>query len=159
VASAWIGRRRDEGDFRVQELSSVPLRFAALVFACVFSVFATPAVAAPQAAFVMNVATGEIIYQSNPDVSTSPASLAKMMTLYLTFEALEQGKLKLSEPMKVTQRAASQPPSKLGLIPGQTLTVEDAIRGLVTKSASPSQRTTPPWCFRRRSVAPRKALR
>ena len=80
--------------------------------------------------------TGEVIYSANADASTYPASLAKMMTLYLTFEALEQGKLKLSQPLAITERAAAQPPSKLGLTPGQTLSVQDAILGLVTKSAN-----------------------
>ena len=65
-----------------------------------------------------------------------PASLTKIMTLYLLFEQLEAGKIKLDTPMQVSAEAASQAPTKLGLRPGQTLAVEDAIKALVTKSAN-----------------------
>lgn len=93
-------------------------------------------VAVVEAAIILNALNGDVLYQANADAGTSPASLAKMMTLYLTFEALEQGRLKLGQALPVSRRAAAQPASKLGLIAGQTLQVEDAIRGLVTKSAN-----------------------
>ena len=113
-----------------------PLRIAviALVTLCAFST--VEARAAAQAALVMNAVTGEVLYSSNPDVTTSPASLAKLMTLYLTFEALETGRLKLSQTLTISRRASIQPASKLYLQAGQTITVEEAIRGLVTKSAN-----------------------
>lgn len=85
---------------------------------------------------MLDAATGNVLYSSNPDVSTSPASLAKLMTLYLTFEAIEQGKLKLSQQLPISRRASIQPASKLYLQAGQSISVEDAIRGLVTKSAN-----------------------
>ena len=113
-----------------------PLRIAviALVTLCAFST--VEARAAAQAALVMNAVTGEVLYSANPDVTTSPASLAKLMTLYLTFEALETGRLKLSQTLTISRRASIQPASKLYLQAGQTITVEEAIRGLVTKSAN-----------------------
>lgn len=112
------------------------LQFAAIWFLCLSTVLPVPAQAAVESAIVINAITGEVIYSANADAQTFPASLAKMMTLYLTFEALEQGKLKLTTPLTITQRAAAQPPSKLGLTPGQTLSVQEAILGLVTKSAN-----------------------
>ncbi len=112
------------------------LRIAAIALATL-SVFSTvEARAAAQAALVMNAVTGEVLYSSNPDVTTSPASLAKLMTLYLTFEALESGRLKLNQQLTISRRASIQPASKLYLQAGQTIAVEEAIRGLVTKSAN-----------------------
>src|SRR5262249_32363244 len=73
---------------------------------------------------------------TNPDAQRHPASLTKIMTLYLLFEQLETGKLKLDTPLKVSQEAAGQSPTKLGLRPGSTLQVEDAIKGMVTRSAN-----------------------
>ena len=73
---------------------------------------------------------------SNADTKTYPASLTKMMTLYLLFEALESGKVSLSSRITVSSHAAAQPPSKLGLKPGQTISVHDAILALVTRSAN-----------------------
>ena len=71
-----------------------------------------------------------------PTRSAIPASLTKIMTLYLLFEQIEAGKLRLDSQMEVSDHASQQAPSKLGLRPGQTLSVEDAIRALVTKSAN-----------------------
>ena len=65
-----------------------------------------------------------------------PASLTKVMTLYLLFERLEAGELHLDDLLKVSEHASEQAPSKLDLRPGQTITVEDAIKGIVTKSAN-----------------------
>ena len=65
-----------------------------------------------------------------------PASLTKMMTLYLTFRSLAAGQLDLSSRIKISSRAAAMPPTKLGLTPGDTIQVEDAILGLVTRSAN-----------------------
>ena len=120
-------------------LSSVPLRHASiltLVLALALALAPVQARAAAEAAIVINATTGDVVYSSNPDIQTSPASLAKLMTLYLTFEALEQGKLKLNQPLPISHRASQQPASKLYLQAGQTITVEEAIRGLVTKSAN-----------------------
>ena len=77
-----------------------------------------------------------MLHASNADASRHPASLTKIMTLYLLFERLEAGKIKLDSPLKVSAHAAEQAPTKLGLKPGQTIAVEDAIKAVVTKSAN-----------------------
>src|ERR1700676_2688638 len=80
--------------------------------------------------------TGATLAANNPDASRHPASLTKIMTLYLLFERLEAGKMKLDSEMDVSEHASEQAPTKLGLRPGQTIKVEDAIKGLVTRSAN-----------------------
>jgi D-alanyl-D-alanine carboxypeptidase len=80
--------------------------------------------------------SGAVLAANNPDGSRHPASLTKIMTLYLLFERLEAGKMKLDTEMEVSEHASEQAPTKLGLRPGQTIRVEDAIKGLVTRSAN-----------------------
>src|SRR5437588_7003520 len=80
--------------------------------------------------------SGATLSANNPDGSRHPASLTKIMTLYLLFERLEAGKIKLDSEMDVSEHASDQAPTKLGLRSGQTIRVEDAIKGLVTRSAN-----------------------
>jgi D-alanyl-D-alanine carboxypeptidase len=80
--------------------------------------------------------SGATLSANNPDASRHPASLTKIMTLYLLFERLEAGKMQLDTEMEVSEHASEQAPTKLGLRPGQTIRVEDAIKGLVTRSAN-----------------------
>ncbi len=80
--------------------------------------------------------SGATLTANNPDASRHPASLTKIMTLYLLFERLDAGKIKLDSEMNVSEHASEQAPTKLGLRPGQTIRVEDAIKGLVTRSAN-----------------------
>src|SRR4030081_2842094 len=80
--------------------------------------------------------SGATLSANNPDASRHPASLTKIMTLYLLFERLEAGKMKLDSEMEVSEHASDQAPTKLDLRPGQTIRVEDAINGLVTRSAN-----------------------
>lgn len=80
--------------------------------------------------------SGAVLTSNNPDGSRHPASLTKIMTLYLLFERLDAGKMKLDTEMDVSEHASEQAPTKLGLRPGQTIKVEDAIKGLVTRSAN-----------------------
>ena len=80
--------------------------------------------------------SGATLSSNNPDASRHPASLTKIMTLYLLFERLDAGKMKLDTEMQVSEFASEQAPTKLGLRPGQTIRVEDAIKGLVTRSAN-----------------------
>jgi D-alanyl-D-alanine carboxypeptidase len=80
--------------------------------------------------------SGAVLSSNNPDGVRRPASLTKIMTLYLLFERLESGKMKLDTEMDVSEFASEQAPTKLGLRPGQTIKVEDAIKGLVTRSAN-----------------------
>src|SRR5213595_1322279 len=77
-----------------------------------------------------------VLHSTNPDAQRHPASLTKIMTLYLLFEQIEAGKLKLDRALNVSSEAAGQAPTKLGLKPGSTLVVEDAIQGMVTSSAN-----------------------
>ena len=88
------------------------------------------------AAIVVDAKTGAVLHQSSPDSRRHPASLTKIMTLYLLFERLEAGKIKLGTPLEVSEEASIQAPTKLGLKPGDTIKVEDAIGGLITKSAN-----------------------
>jgi D-alanyl-D-alanine carboxypeptidase len=90
----------------------------------------------PYADIVIDDKTGEVLHAVDADAPRRPASLTKIMTLYLIFEQLEEGKLKLDTPLPVSAWAAMQNPTKLGLRANQTLKVEDAIKGLVTKSAN-----------------------
>ena len=88
------------------------------------------------ASIVVDANSGAVMQASNADSPRHPASLTKIMTLYLLFERLEAGKIKLSTEMQVTPHAAAQAPSKLGLKPDDTIQVETAIRAIVTKSAN-----------------------
>jgi D-alanyl-D-alanine carboxypeptidase len=90
----------------------------------------------PYAAIVVDDKSSLVLHEASADEPRHPASLTKIMTLYLLFEQLEAGKLKLDTPLPVTRRASLQNPTKLGLKADQTLKVEDAILGLVTKSAN-----------------------
>jgi D-alanyl-D-alanine carboxypeptidase len=123
----------------------MPRRAAAAVFrtgfvlvalAALLSSGAAAAAASRQAAFVIDANTGEVFYAHNADKQNYPASLTKMMTLYLTFEALEAGRLSPDQKLTVSARAAAQPATKLGLAKGQSIAVKDAILGLVTRSAN-----------------------
>ena len=80
--------------------------------------------------------SGAVLSSNSPDGLRHPASLTKIMTLYLLFERLDSGKMKLDSEMDVSEHASEQAPTKLGLRPGQTIKVEDAIKGLVTRSAN-----------------------
>jgi D-alanyl-D-alanine carboxypeptidase len=88
------------------------------------------------AAIVVDANSGNVLHASNPDALRHPASLTKIMTLFLLFERLEAGKLKLDTPLKVSEHAEDQAPTKLGLEDGETIRVEEAIKGMVTRSAN-----------------------
>jgi D-alanyl-D-alanine carboxypeptidase len=90
----------------------------------------------PYAAIVVDANSGRVLHASNPDSLRHPASITKIMTLYVLFEQIEAGKLKLDSRLPVSAHAAAQEPSKLGLEPGQTIAAEDAIKAVVTKSAN-----------------------
>ncbi len=92
--------------------------------------------AAPYAAYVIDARTGEVLYETNADTRLHPASLTKMMTLYIAFEAIERGEISLDTTVTVSQHAASQAPSKLGLKPGQRIALRYLIRAAAIKSAN-----------------------
>ncbi|MDR3436925.1 D-alanyl-D-alanine carboxypeptidase family protein [Telmatospirillum sp.] len=85
---------------------------------------------------VVDADTGEVLHAVNADHRNYPASLTKMMTLYLLFDAMDRGQVRLGDRIPVSAHASAQAPSKLGLRPGQTIVVEDAILGICTKSAN-----------------------
>lgn len=84
----------------------------------------------------MDADSGEVLHAVNPDTRNYPASLTKMMTLYMVFDALDRGQLKETDRLRISRRAARQPSSRLGLRAGSTISVHDAILALVTKSAN-----------------------
>ncbi|PNG25220.1 serine hydrolase [Methylocella silvestris] len=88
------------------------------------------------AAIVVDGNSGESLYGRNEDEPRHPASITKVMTLYLLFEQLEQGRLRLDSEIPISVRAAAQKPTKLGLRPGRTISVDDAIKAIVTRSAN-----------------------
>ncbi len=88
------------------------------------------------AGIVVDANSGNVLYSENADRLQYPASLTKMMTLYLTFEALEQGRIRLDTAVPFSAHASGQAPTKLGVRPGGTISVEQAILGLVTLSAN-----------------------
>ncbi len=85
---------------------------------------------------MLDADTGRVLSENNADAITYPASLTKMMTLYLTFEALNTGRLRLDQYLPVSVEAASKSPTKLGLRPGDSVDVQDLILGIVTRSAN-----------------------
>ncbi|MCX7888647.1 MAG: D-alanyl-D-alanine carboxypeptidase [Rhodobacteraceae bacterium] len=84
----------------------------------------------------MDARTGEVLYETNANTRLHPASLTKMMTLYIAFEAIERGEISLDTPVRISAHAAGQPPSKLGLRPGQTIALRYLIRAAAIKSAN-----------------------
>jgi len=88
------------------------------------------------AAIVMDAHSGKVLYQQHADAKRYPASLTKMMTLYMMFEALEKGRISMKTPIPVSAYAAARPPTKIGFKPGQTISVEAAAKALITRSAN-----------------------
>jgi D-alanyl-D-alanine carboxypeptidase len=95
---------------------------------------------AKYASIIINADTGEVVEEVNADASSYPASLTKMMTLYLTFEALNKGQLKLDQFLPVSAHAANRAPSKLNLVAGESVAVQD----LILAKVSPETRTPSP---------------
>lgn len=115
------------------------VRFVALTLAAAFitATSVQTAKADPKyAGIVIDAKTGKVLYGEDPDGLRYPASLTKMMTLYLTFEALSAGRISLDSKVPVSANAAKEPPSKLGVRAGGSITVEQAILALVTRSAN-----------------------
>jgi len=118
------------------------LRSSLLTFSAVLAVlgaaitFSANALAAQYSSIVIDAQTGQVVSEYNADSPNYPASLTKMMTLYLTFEALEQHKISLDTAFPVSAHASAQEPTKLNLVAGQTIAVHDLILGLVTQSAN-----------------------
>lgn len=98
---------------------------------------ATPVAAlAKYASIIIDAKTGEVLHEASADTRNFPASMTKMMTLHLTFDALNAGKIRLNQQLPVSRHASNMEPSKLGLQPGDSITTEQCIQALVTKSAN-----------------------
>jgi len=112
--------------------------FRGLFLLLAIAIVAVPArsTAAQYAAIVMDMRDGTVLDEANADRRQAPASLTKMMTLYLAFEAIEHGPLSLDQKVRISRHAASQPPSKLYLKAGQTVTIRSLIRAAAIKSAN-----------------------
>lgn len=106
-----------------------------LLVAAVFAMACPPA-RAQEAALVIDAETGSILYAFQEDTEFYPASLTKMMTLYMAFDALRAGRLQPGQKLRVSRKASRQPRSRLGLRQGRTISVQDAVLGLITKSAN-----------------------
>lgn len=111
-------------------------RIAAFVAIVSVALLSSVPARANYASLLMDASTGRVLYEANADLPRYPASLTKMMTLYMLFEALDQGRVSLDQGLYTSEHASEQAPTKLGLRPGQRIVVEDAILGLVTKSAN-----------------------
>ena len=109
---------------------------ALIVFAIAMAIAPICALAAPYADFVIDARTGEVLHQTNADARLHPASLTKMMTLYIAFQAIERGEISLDTVVTVTPYAAGQAPSRLGLRAGQKIALRYLIRAAAIKSAN-----------------------
>ena len=107
-----------------------------LILAFGLSVFIAKSSLASVSSILIDAHTGEVIESNNADKIRYPASLTKVMTLYITFDALEKGVIHLEDEFKVSRTAANRSPSKLGLKAGSTITVKDAVMALIIKSAN-----------------------
>lgn len=124
------------GEMSIMRLHLIVLMSILSLFAAV-PADASSLVSVPKyAAIVVDADNGEVLYARNPDEARHPASITKVMTLYLTFEALEKKQLKFSDRLYFSANAAAQPPSKLGIQRGGWITVEQAVHALTTKSAN-----------------------
>ena len=115
-----------------------PARLGLYIFTVIWLCILVPlsVTAAPYAALVMDARTGEVLHSRNADTRLHPASLTKMMTLYIVFEAVRNGEISLDTKVRISKHAASEPPSKLGLIAGQRIALRYLIRGAAVKSAN-----------------------
>lgn len=115
-----------------------PARLGLFVFAALWMFVVVPlsVAAAPYAAMVIDARSGEVLHSRNADTRLHPASLTKMMTLYVAFEAIKNGEISLDTKVRISRHAASEPPSKLGLKSGQTISFRYLIRAASVKSAN-----------------------
>ncbi len=109
--------------------------FALAFFCAILSLQASPAQAG-YAHFIMDANTGKVLAAQNADVLNHPASLTKMMTLYMTFEALHAGRIRWDQKIRMSRNGAAVIPSKLYVREGQTFTVREAVYGMIVKSAN-----------------------
>ena len=137
---AYLMMRRSAGVSVAQFNNLVRRDVLAKGAAALLSVVAlsAPAQAAtrPVSALLMDAGDGRVLYAENAGIVRRPASLTKMMTLFLVFDALDAGRLRLGDTVRISRYAASQPPSRVGFRPGATMTLEQAIRAVAVLSAN-----------------------
>lgn len=119
-----------------QRIKQAPLGLLVIAFMWLLVVVPVSVRAAPYAAMVMDARTGEVLHSANADTRLHPASLTKMMTLYIAFQAVERGEISLDTKVRVSRNAAAEPPSKLGLRAGQKIKLRYLIRAAAVKSAN-----------------------
>ncbi len=117
-------------------MNLMPKLWAFILVALMGVLVVTPARAAPYAAIVMDARTGEVLHSRNADTRLHPASLTKMMTLYIAFEAVRNGEISMDTQVRISQNAAAEPPSKLGLRAGQKIALRYLVRAAAVKSAN-----------------------
>jgi D-alanyl-D-alanine carboxypeptidase len=122
----------------VQVRSISPARWGLYLFTAIWLLVVLPlsVSAAPYAAMVIDARSGEVLHSRNADARLHPASLTKMMTLYVVFEAIRNGEISLDDKVRISKHAASEPPSKLGLKSGQRIALRYLIRAAAVKSAN-----------------------
>ncbi len=115
-----------------------PARWGLFILTAIWLLVLLPlsAGAAPYAAHVIDARSGEVLHSRNADTRLHPASLTKMMTLYIAFEAVRNGEISLDTKVRISKHAASEPPSKLGLKPGQRIAFRYLLRAAAVKSAN-----------------------
>lgn len=113
-------------------------RYGVFILAAIWLMIVLPlsAIAAPYAAYVIDARTGKVLHEQNANTRLHPASLTKMMTLYIAFDAIQRGEISLDTKVTISANAAAEPPSKLGLRPGQKIALRYLIRGAAVKSAN-----------------------
>lgn len=116
----------------------MPAQFGLYIIIAIWMLMMAPlmAVAAPYAAFVVDARSGKVLHARNADTRLHPASLTKMMTLYVVFEAIRNGEISLDTKVRISKNAAAEPPSKLGLRSGQRIALRYLIRAAAVKSAN-----------------------
>lgn len=119
-----------------RRISPARLWLFALTALWMFVILPFSAMAAPYAGFVVDARSGKVLYSENADTRLHPASLTKMMTLYVVFDAIERGEITLDTKVRISRKAASEPPSKLGLREGQRIKLRYLIRAAAVKSAN-----------------------
>ena len=117
-------------------MNIIRMALAGLMPLVVSMVLALPGQAAPYAEMVIDARTGEVIRSRNADTRLHPASLTKMVTLYIAFEAVARGEITLDTQVRISRNAANEPPSKLGLRAGQKIAFRYLIRAAAVKSAN-----------------------
>ncbi|MEM7567149.1 MAG: serine hydrolase [Pseudomonadota bacterium] len=121
---------------RVSRFFKAALTAGVIAFAVSLTAPATATANPLYAAIVVDAKTGKTLFSRHADKARFPASITKVMTLYMLFEAIEQGRVKMSDRVVMSRHAASMPPSKLYIKAGRSISVQDAIKALVTKSAN-----------------------